>query len=98
MLGLPAPEIDQIEHGGLMHDIGKIGIGGSQLNKPQRLTADEYLMFQSHPVKGKRILEPVSFCDISFLVFTIITNPGMVLDIPRGLTAKRFPWKHVSWR
>ena len=38
-----------------------IGIGGSQLNKPQRLTADEYLMFQSHPVKGKRILEPVSF-------------------------------------
>ena len=28
MLGLPAPEIDQIEHGGLMHDIGKIGIGG----------------------------------------------------------------------
>ena len=51
MLGLPAPEIDQIEHGGLMHDIGKIGIGGSQLNKPQRLTADEYLMFQSHPVK-----------------------------------------------
>ncbi|MEC8051913.1 MAG: HD domain-containing phosphohydrolase [Myxococcota bacterium] len=61
MLGLPAPEIDQIEHGGLMHDIGKIGIGGSQLNKPQRLTADEYLMFQSHPVKGKRILEPVSF-------------------------------------
>ena len=60
-LGLPAPEIDKIEHGGLMHDIGKIGIGGEQLNKPQRLTADEYLMFQSHPVKGKRILEPVSF-------------------------------------
>ena len=60
-LGLPAPDIDRIEHGGLMHDIGKIGIGGEQLNKPQRLTAEEYLMFQSHPVKGKRILEPVSF-------------------------------------
>ena len=60
-LGLPQPEVDKIEHGGLMHDIGKIGIGGEQLNKPQRLTADEYLMFQSHPVKGKRILEPVSF-------------------------------------
>ena len=44
-----------------MHDIGKIGIGGAQLNKPQRLTVDEYLAFQSHPEKGKRIIEPVSF-------------------------------------
>ncbi len=46
---------------GVMHDIGKIGIRGEDLNKPDKLTQKEYQMFQSHPGYGKRILEPISF-------------------------------------
>jgi response regulator RpfG family c-di-GMP phosphodiesterase len=60
-MGLPSPEVDRIAHGGLMHDIGKIGIRSHDLNKPQKLTPDEYTMFKSHPVQGKRIIEPISF-------------------------------------
>jgi len=58
---LPELDVDRIQHGGLMHDVGKIGIRSSDLNKPQKLTPNEYLMFKSHPVQGKRIIEPIGF-------------------------------------
>ena len=60
-MGLPELEVDRMQHGGLMHDIGKIGIRSGELNKPQKLTPDEYTMFKSHPVLGKRIIEPIAF-------------------------------------
>ncbi len=60
-MGFEEKTCRRIEHGGLMHDIGKIGIRSMELNKPQRLTRDEYMVFQSHPVLGKRIIEPISF-------------------------------------
>ena len=60
-MGLPTVEVDRIQHGGLMHDIGKIGMRGGELNKPQRLTPEEYEAFKTHPVKGRRIIEPISF-------------------------------------
>jgi len=60
-MGLSETEVKRIEHGGLMHDIGKIGIRSADLNKPQKLTPEEYKMFKSHPVLGKRIIEPITF-------------------------------------
>lgn len=60
-MGFEEKTCRRIEHGGLMHDIGKIGIRSTDLHKPQRLTKEEYLMFQSHPVLGRRIIEPISF-------------------------------------
>jgi response regulator RpfG family c-di-GMP phosphodiesterase len=60
-MGLPTLEVDKLQHGGLLHDIGKIGIRSADLNKPQKLTPNEYLMFKSHPVQGKRIIEPIAF-------------------------------------
>ncbi len=54
-------EVDMIVQSGLMHDIGKIGINTEMLNKPGKLTPDEIAMFQEHPGKGKRILEPIPF-------------------------------------
>ncbi|MEK7706019.1 MAG: HD domain-containing phosphohydrolase [Myxococcota bacterium] len=60
-MGLPAPEVDRLQHGGLMHDIGKIGIRSHDLNKAQKLTPAEYVMFKSHPVLGRRIIEPIAF-------------------------------------
>lgn len=60
-MGLPPVAVNRISHGGLLHDIGKIGIRSHDLNKPQKLTPEEYTMFKSHPVQGKRILEPITF-------------------------------------
>jgi HD-GYP domain-containing protein (c-di-GMP phosphodiesterase class II) len=44
-----------------MHDIGKIGIPLDSLNKPQKLTREEYEVFKEHPDKGRRIIEPIEF-------------------------------------
>jgi HD-GYP domain-containing protein (c-di-GMP phosphodiesterase class II) len=49
-----------IEMGGLLHDIGKIGISDSVLQKPGKLTAEEFALIQEHPSIGRRILAGVN--------------------------------------
>jgi response regulator RpfG family c-di-GMP phosphodiesterase len=58
-LTVPDDEVRRIVQGGLMHDIGKIGVRYDMLNKPGKLTPEEVRVFRQHPEKGKRILEPV---------------------------------------
>ena len=45
---------------GLLHDVGKIGIPDSVINKPGRLTEEEYAVIKTHPVMGSRILEKIT--------------------------------------
>ena len=45
---------------GLLHDVGKIGIPDSVINKPAKLTEEEYAIIKTHPVMGSRILEKIS--------------------------------------
>jgi HD-GYP domain-containing protein (c-di-GMP phosphodiesterase class II) len=53
-----SPErIETINVGAKLHDIGKIGIPDAVLQKPGRLTAEEYELIKQHPRIGKRILE-----------------------------------------
>jgi response regulator RpfG family c-di-GMP phosphodiesterase len=42
-----------------LHDIGKVAVPDAILNKPTRLTREEYAVVQLHPVTGERILAPV---------------------------------------
>ena len=58
-LGLSAEDIRQIEIGGRVHDIGKIGVREAVLNKPGPLTPDEYQHVMTHPSVGWRILAPL---------------------------------------
>ena len=60
-MDLKASEVTTVVQAALMHDIGKIGILHEQLNKPEGLTDEERILFQDHPDKGKRILEPIPF-------------------------------------
>ncbi len=58
-MGLPREEIETIRIGGLLHDVGKIGISDLILQKPGRLTPDELKIIQQHPAIGRHILEKV---------------------------------------
>ena len=49
-MNLPAAFLSDIYLAGLLHDIGKIGIQDSVLRKPARLTEEEYVHIQEHPV------------------------------------------------
>jgi response regulator RpfG family c-di-GMP phosphodiesterase len=58
-LGLEAEMVRQIELGGHLHDIGKIGVREAVLNKEGPLTQEEYEHIMTHPVLGWRILRPL---------------------------------------
>ncbi|MCP4006772.1 MAG: HD domain-containing protein [bacterium] len=60
-LGCQNTEIERIYLGGLLHDIGKIGIPDSIICKPDKLTETEREIMRDHPLIGARILEPVGF-------------------------------------
>jgi len=59
-LGLPRESIDKIVLAALVHDIGKIGIRESILQKPGRLTDVELQHVQKHPEIGERILSAIA--------------------------------------
>ncbi len=58
-LDMPQDSIDKIRLAGLVHDIGKIGVKESVLNKPGKLTDEEYQHIKSHCDIGERILTPI---------------------------------------
>jgi putative nucleotidyltransferase with HDIG domain len=65
ILGLGKEELDNLYRGGLLHDIGKIGTPAQLINKPSRLTDQEYNVIRQHPGTGLRILEPIeAFADL----------------------------------
>ena len=64
-MGLPEDEIKTLQIGGLFHDIGKIGVPDSILQKEAKLTDDEYSQIKNHPSIGAHILgEAEAFKDI----------------------------------
>ena len=50
-----------IEHGVILHDIGKIGIPDSILLKPGPLTPGEWRVMRTHPAVGRRLIEHIPF-------------------------------------
>lgn len=59
-LGKSEEEQENIYIAGQLHDIGKIGIPGDIINKPTRLTDEEYAVIKTHPAIGAEILEGIT--------------------------------------
>jgi putative nucleotidyltransferase with HDIG domain len=53
-------ELEALEWGGLLHDVGKIGVPDRVLLKQDRLTKDERMIMNAHPVLGAEIIAPVT--------------------------------------
>jgi energy-coupling factor transport system substrate-specific component len=62
-LGFTDEECENLRKTALLHDIGKIGIPDRVLNKPGKLTDEEYAMMKSHVVKGSEILSTFKLID-----------------------------------
>jgi hypothetical protein len=58
-LKVSAAELEALEWGGLLHDVGKIGVPDSVLLKQGKLTRDERITMNAHPVLGAQIIGPV---------------------------------------
>lgn len=92
MLELDAGIIHQIELGGHLHDIGKIGVREAVLNKPSPLTAEEYDHIMSHPLLGWKVLKPL-LADAP-VILNIVRHHHERFDgrgVPDGLAGTAIP-------
>lgn len=60
-LGIDGGELTQIEHGALLHDLGKLRIPDSILWKPSALTPEEWEMMRKHPEYGFDFVQKIGF-------------------------------------
>lgn len=59
-MGKSKEELDDIYYTGLLHDVGKIRVPVEIINKPAKLTEEEYNIIKIHPVTGYHILRNIS--------------------------------------
>ncbi|RRR68025.1 MAG: GAF domain-containing protein [Candidatus Viridilinea halotolerans] len=60
-LGLSEAELSNVRRGALLHDVGKMGVPDAILNKPGRLTANEFEVIKHHPVYAYNWLRQISY-------------------------------------
>jgi response regulator RpfG family c-di-GMP phosphodiesterase len=90
-LGCTYDDIQRLESSGPLHDIGKIGIHDSILNKPGILTSDEFEEIKNHPLIGVNIVSPLGLDPIEQ---AIIRNHHERWDgkgYPDGLSGEKIP-------
>jgi HD-GYP domain-containing protein (c-di-GMP phosphodiesterase class II) len=54
-------DLRMLQYAAVLHDIGKIGVPGSILNKPDKLTAEEFAVMAEHTVIGERIISHIDY-------------------------------------
>jgi putative nucleotidyltransferase with HDIG domain len=60
-IGMDETQLRDLELGAILHDIGKVAVPDDILNKPGRLTDEEFELMKTHTVIGERILKPIGF-------------------------------------
>jgi putative nucleotidyltransferase with HDIG domain len=92
-LGMAEAEQTTVELAALLHDVGKIAVPDSILNKPESLTPEEYAEMKKHPLHGARILANIQSPAVKAVV------PGVQYHhekwdgsgYPEGLAADEIP-------
>lgn len=77
ILGLGSEDLKTLRLGGILHDIGKIAISDLILNKPGRLTPEEYELMKSHSTVGSSLLQPMRTLE---RVFPLVRHHHEKLD------------------
>lgn len=83
--------IKDLEHGVLLHDIGKIGIPDSILLKPGPLTPEEWRIMRTHPEVGRRLIERIPFLKGAVPIVYHHHEKWNGLGYPLGIRGKAIP-------
>jgi diguanylate cyclase (GGDEF)-like protein/putative nucleotidyltransferase with HDIG domain len=90
-LGLPPEQIEALRAAALLHDIGKLAVPEQIINKPGKLTPEEFERMKVHPLVGAEILERVAF---PYPVAPIVRSHHERWDgsgYPEGLSGEEIP-------
>ncbi len=90
-MGLSPGEIEALRAAALLHDIGKLGVPEHIINKPGKLTPEEFEKMKVHPLVGAEILDRVAF---PYPVAPIVRSHHERWDgsgYPAGLVAEEIP-------
>ena len=90
-LEIPAEKIKMIKFGALLHDIGKIGISEDIIQKPGKLTEEEYHTIMEHPIIGGKILEGIGFLKDARQIVMFHHERLDGSGYPHGLKGKDIP-------
>ncbi|HRY78622.1 MAG TPA: diguanylate cyclase, partial [Candidatus Izemoplasmatales bacterium] len=92
-LGLPKDQLNQLKLIGNLHDIGKIAIDEAILNKPGKLTPEEWSEIRRHPETGYRLL--ITSSEFAEMAEDILAHhehwDGS--GYPKGLRGEAIPWR-----
>lgn len=91
VLGLSEDKVKELKTVGLLHDIGKIAIEENILNKPGKLTDEEWIQIKRHPEIGYRILSTVN--ELSEMAEYLLSHHERIdgSGYPKGLTDEEIP-------
>jgi HD-GYP domain-containing protein (c-di-GMP phosphodiesterase class II) len=89
--GLDRDSLGDIEVAALLHDIGKIGIADAILNKPAKLTAEEYELMKKHPEYGWAVLRQVPGMERASLIILHHHENYDGTGYPGGLKGEEIP-------
>jgi hypothetical protein len=91
-LGLPEPRQLALEHAGLLHDVGKVGVPTSVIRKPGKLDDAEWAAIRLHPARGVELIGDIPFLEE---VKSAVLHHHEKYDgtgYPAGLSGTRIPY------
>ncbi len=90
-LNWPKERLAVLELAGHLHDVGKIGVPDAVLNKPGKLTAEEFEMMKAHPEIGEQIIRGNDFLEslLPYILYHHERYDGK--GYPKGLAGEAIP-------
>jgi putative nucleotidyltransferase with HDIG domain len=92
-VGFPAEKLILLGKAAFLHDIGKVAIPDAIVNKPTRLTEDEFRIIQQHTVLGHALIQPLGLDEIigNAILYHHENFDGS--GYPMGLSGEAIPWE-----
>ncbi|MDC4203500.1 MAG: HD-GYP domain-containing protein [Candidatus Manganitrophus sp.] len=87
----PEERLAVLELAGHLHDVGKIGVPDAVLNKPGKLTVEEFEMMKAHPEIGEQIIRGIDFLEalVPYVLYHHERYDGK--GYPKGLSGEAIP-------